>query len=199
MTNLKGVDAMVTTYQLTLDDFLAFQNDMIHHSNQYKRARGVWLKYMNLPLFALGYAAAFFLVPHPDSIGLSLLITVGIGLLFALLLRPLLKDLHAPLALWQTRRALNKQDTWPKDVTLQLSDTTVEMHAVRGNVHRTTQVPWTSILKVNENETHRFLYYEEDEALIIPKVKDGVTEVEQSEIERILDKHMNTEKHTSSR
>lgn len=190
---------MVTTYQLTLDDFLAFQNDMIHHSNQYKRARGVWLRYMNLPLFALGYAAAFFLVPRPESIGLSLLITVGIGLLFALLLRPLLKDLHAPLALWQTRRVLNKQDTWPKDVTLQLSDTIVEMQAVRGNVHRTTQVPWTSILKVNENETHRFLYYEEDEALIIPKVKDGVTEVEQSEIERILDKHMNTEKHTSSR
>ncbi|MFN3367547.1 MAG: hypothetical protein ACK411_14250, partial [Exiguobacterium mexicanum] len=114
---------MVTTYQLTLDDFLAFQNDMIHHSNQYKRARGVWLRYMNLPLFALGYAAAFFLVPRPESIGLSLLITVGIGLLFALLLRPLLKDLHAPLALWQTRRVLNKQDTWPKDVTLQLSDT----------------------------------------------------------------------------
>ena len=149
---------MVTTYQLTLDDFLAFQNDMIHHSNQYKRARGVWLRYMNLPLFALGYAAAFFLVPRPESIGLSLLITVGIGLLFALLLRPLLKDLHAPLALWQTRRVLNKQDTWPKDVTLQLSDTIVEMQTVRGNVHRTTQVPWTSILKVNENETHRFLY-----------------------------------------
>jgi|GEM_PF-2671603 len=189
---------MVTTYKLTLDDFLAFQNDMIHHSNQYKRARSMWVRAMSLPLFALGYAAAFYLVPRPESTIIFILITVGIGLLFALLLRPLIKDLHAPLALWQTRRILNKQDTWPKDVTLQLSDTYVEMQAVRGNVHRTTQVPWTSILKVSENETHRFLYYEEDEALIIPKVKDGVTEVEQSEIERILDKHMNTEKHTSS-
>lgn len=187
---------MVTTYKLTLDDFLAFQNDMIHHSNQYKRIRSVWLRYTNLPLFALGYAAAFFLVPRPDSTIVFLLITVGIGLLFALLLRPLLKDLYAPLALWQTRRILNKQDTWPKDVTLQLSDTHVEMQAVRGNVHRTTQVPWTSILKVSENETHRFLYYEEDEALIIPKAKDGVTEVEQSEIERILEKQLSTPPNT---
>lgn len=189
---------MVTTYKLTLDDFLAFQNDMIHHSNQYQRARSMWVRVMSLPLFALGYAAAFYLVPRPESTIVFILITVGIGLLFALLLRPLLKDLHAPLALWQIRRVLNKQDTWPKDVTLQLSDAHVEMQAVRGNVHRTTQVPWTSILKVNENETHRFLYYEEDEALIIPKLKDGITEVEQSEIDRILDKHMNTEKHTSS-
>lgn len=189
---------MVTTYKLTLDDLLAFQNDMIHHSDQYKRIRSAWLRYMNIPLFALGYAAAFFLVPRPESTIAFLLITVGIGLLFALLLRPLLKDLHAPLALWQIRRVLSKQDTWPKVVTLQLSDTHVEMQAIRGNIHRTTQVPWTSILKVNENETHRFLYYEEDEALIIPKMKNGVTEVEQSEVERILDKHMNTEKHTSS-
>lgn len=189
---------MVTTYKLTLEDFSAFQNDMIHHSDQHKRIRSVWLKYMNIPLFALGFIATILLFPNLESTMTRLLITFGIGMLFALLLRPLFKDLHAPLYLWQIRRTLKKQNVWPKDIKLQFSETHVEMQAVRGSIHRTTQVPWTSILRVYQDESYRFLYYEEDEALIIPKMKDGITEVEQSEIDRILEKHLHTEKHTSS-
>ncbi|MCT4787884.1 MULTISPECIES: YcxB family protein [Exiguobacterium] len=188
---------MITAYKMTLEDVLSFQQDMISHSNQHKKSRKIWLTVMSIPAFLLGYFTTTFILPRSESIVLFLLTVIGVGILFALLLRPLLKDLYAPFVLRQFR-LVNKDSAWPTDITLQLSDTHVEMHVVRGKINRTTQVPWTSILKVNENETHRFLYYEEDEALIIPKVKDGVTAVEQSEIERILDKHMNTEKHTSS-
>lgn len=186
---------MITTYKMALEDFLSFQEDMIHHSPQYKKSRNVWLIVMNAPAFLLGYLATMFVFPRPESLSLFLLTVIGVGILFALLLRPLLKDLYAPFALRQIRRLVTKDYVSPTDITLQFHDTYIEMHAVRGNVSRTTQVPWTSILKVNENETHRFLYYEEDEALIIPKVKDGVTEVEQSEIERILEKQLSPPPH----
>ncbi|OGX79987.1 hypothetical protein A6395_03810 [Exiguobacterium sp. SH31] len=180
---------MVTTYKLTLEDVLSFQQDMIHHSNQHKKSRKIWLIFMSAPAFLLGYLATTFILPPPESIALFSLTVIGVGILFALLLRPLLKDLYAPFALRQFR-LVNKDSAWPTDITLQLSDSHVEMHVVHGKINRTTQVPWTSILKVNENETHRFLYFEDDEALIIPKSKAGITEVEQSEIDRLLGKHL---------
>ncbi|WP_161568752.1 YcxB family protein [Exiguobacterium sp. SH1S21] len=185
---------MVTTYQLTLEDFLSFQNDLLLRTDQHNRSRNLWVIWMQVIAFALGFVSVIFFAPRPESTSLFLLIAVGMGMLFALLLRPLLKDLHAPIALWQTRRLLKKNGAWPKDITLQLHDTHVEMHAVRGKVYRTTQVPWKSIFKVNEDETHRFLYYEEDEALIIPKSKARITEVEQSEIDRLLEKHLLTKR-----
>ncbi|WP_047376290.1 YcxB family protein [Exiguobacterium sp. ZOR0005] len=190
---------MVTTYKMTLEDFLSFHNDLSHHSNLYERNRKLWLFIMMIPTFALGYVLTAFVLPRPESPVLFYLLPVGVGILFTLLLRPLLKDLHGPFAIWIARQQLKKHNVWPKDITLHLDDTHVEMHVVRGKVSRTTQIPWTSIFKVNEDETHRFLYFEEDEALIIPKARDGITEVEQSEIDRILEKHINTEKHTSSR
>ncbi|MCC5893458.1 YcxB family protein [Exiguobacterium sp.] len=183
---------MITTYKMTLEDFLSFQEDMIHHSNQHKKSRNIWLIFMSAPALLLGYLATILILPRPESFSLFLLTVIGIGILFALLLRPLLKDLYAPFVLRQIRRLVTKDHVSPADITLQFHDTYIEMHAVRGNISRTTQVPWTSILKVNEDETHRFLYYEEDEALIIPKAKDGVTEVEQTEIDRILEKHLAT-------
>lgn len=185
---------MVTTYQLTLEDFLSFQNDLLLRTNQHNRSRKLWVIWMQVIAFALGFVSVIFFAPRPESTGLLLSIAVGVGMLFALLLRPLLKDLHAPLSIWLARQQLKKHDVWPKNITLQLHDTHVEMHAVRGKVYRTTQVPWKSILKVNEDETHRFLYYEEDEALIIPKARDGITEVEQSEIDRLLEKHLLTKR-----
>ncbi|MFY9857129.1 MAG: hypothetical protein WAK79_03620, partial [Exiguobacterium chiriqhucha] len=159
---------MITAYKMTLEDVLSFQQDMIYHSNQHKKSRKIWLTVMSIPAFLLGYLATTFILPRSESIVLFLLTVIGVGILFALLLRPLLKDLYAPFALRQIRRLVTNDYVSPTDITLQFHDTYIEMHAVRGNIHRTTQVPWTSILKVNENETHRFLYYEEDEALIIP-------------------------------
>lgn len=190
---------MVTTYQLTLKDFLSFQNDLLLRTDQHNRSRKLWVIWMQVITFALGSLSVIFFAPRPESTSLFLLIAVGVGMLFALLLTPLLKDLHAPIAIWQTRRLLKKNGAWPKDITLQLHDTHVEMHAVRGNIHRTTLAPWKSIKKMNEDETHRFLYFEDDEALIIPKLRDGITGVEQREIDRLLEKHVSTEKHTSSR
>ncbi|XCA84420.1 hypothetical protein ABKJ26_04795 [Exiguobacterium mexicanum] len=132
---------MITTYKMVLEDVLSFQQDMIYHSPQHKKSRKIWLTVMSIPAFLLGYLATTFILPRSESIVLFLLTVIGVGILFALLLRPLLKDLHAPLALWQIRRVLSKQDTWPKNVTPQLSDTHIEMQAIRGNIHRTTQVP----------------------------------------------------------
>lgn len=185
---------MITTYKMTLEDFLSLQEDMIHHSNQHKKSRKIWLIFMSAPALLLGYLATIFILPHPESIALFSLTVIGVGILFALLLRPLLKDLYAPFALRQIRRLVTKDNVSSTDITLQLHDTHIEMHAVRGNISRTTQVPWKSIKKVNEDETHRFLYFEDDEALIIPKARDGITEVEQSEIDRLLEKHLLTKR-----
>ena len=183
---------MTFTYQMTVEDAVSFERELIHHTEEHKRRRKVWMKYMRAILIAIGYLGTLFFPYRPESTALHVLIAVIVGFLFALLLTPLLNDLYEPYILRLNRRFLQKSQTWPKETTLQLYETHVEVHSVTANIHRTTQVPWASIKKVNEDETYRFLYYEDDEAIIIPKAKQGISEAEQREIDRILEDHLSS-------
>ncbi len=183
---------MTFTYQMTVEDAISFQRELIHHTAEHERRRKAWMKYMRAILIAIGYVGTLFFPYRPESTASHVFIAVIVGFLFALLLTPLLNDLYAPYMLRLNRRFLQKSQTWPKETTLQFYETHVEVHSVSTNIHRTTQVPWESIKKVNEDETYRFLYYEEDEALIIPKAKQGISEAEQLEINRTLEKYLST-------
>lgn len=175
---------------MTVEDAVSFERELIHHTEEHKRRRKVWMKYMRAILIAIGYLGTLFFPYRPESTALHILTAVIVGFLFALLLTPLLNDLYAPYMLRLNRRFLQTSQTWPKETTLQLYETHVEVHSVSTNIHRSTQVPWESIKRVNEDETYRFLYYEEDEALIIPKARQGISEAEQLEIDHFIQSHL---------
>ncbi len=181
---------MTFTYQMTVEDAVSFQQELIHNTEEQERKRKIWVKHMQTIPIAIGYVGTLFFPYRPESTALLVLIAVIVGFLFALLLRPLLNDLYAPYMLRLNRRFFKKSQTWPKKTTLHLYETHIEVHDVSDNIHRTFQVPGESIKKVNEDETYRFLYYEEDEAITIPKTKQGINEAEQLEIDRTLEKYL---------
>jgi len=184
------------TYQTTVDDLLSYERELTRHTETHQKRRRVWVRYTRGIAFAIGYAATTFFPYRPEATMLFLLTAIGVGILFALLLTPLLNDLYVPFLLSYNRRQLNKQTTWPRAVTLALHDTHIEQRSIQNKIHRTTPVPWTAIKHVNEDDTHRFLYYEKDEALTIPKIKDSITESEQREIDHFITRHVLSSRHT---
>lgn len=76
-------------------------------------------------------------------------------------------------------------------MTLQLHETGVHVHSSYKSGTKKTDVPWDSIKDVGEDEWHLFLYYETNEAIIVPKIIPTLTEAENMAYRDLIAQRLN--------
>ena len=176
---------MTTHYQLTEHDAFALQKDFIRQSRSHRARRLLFT--IVLELVAVGYGILVLALLFPESIVLYPLVGGG---LIGLVLFPFIKNMYATIAMRQIRYILKGDTKWPRKITLQLDEHGIEVHSIHNTVTKRVHVAWESIQTISEDETNRFLYYEATEAIIIPKRNHGISDVDQTEIERRLRDHL---------
>lgn len=178
-------------YQLTQDDFFTFQKNFIENSDYHKRkSKRVTILTALLTAF-YGFALAIFLLPQTISAPLFIALAVSGGLILALFLLPFIKKFYPKLTLWQLRYMLKQETKWPRDITLYINETGIELNSLHNDVNKRIQVAWEAIERVSEDETKHYLYIEAREAIIIPKQNQMLSETEQSKINHLLQKNVN--------
>ncbi|TCI20443.1 YcxB family protein [Exiguobacterium sp. SL-9] len=181
---------MTITYQLTPEDFISLQKDLIKNTNYHKRRSKFLLIYTELLAFAYGFAAVVWFFPRVISFTAFVLVAIASGVLVMLLLYPLLRKMYPPITLRKSMVQLKKMGGWPRTVTVKLDDSGIEWTSDNPRSKGMLQIPWESIDKASQDEKHLYLYFQEADAIIIPKKINGLDSIEQSELERLLNPYM---------
>lgn len=177
---------MTITYQLTLEDFISLQKDLIKNTNYHKRRSRFLLIYTELLAFAYGFTAVVYFFPRDISYMSFVLVAIAGGVLVMLLLYPLLRKMYPPITLRKSIIQLKKIGGWPRTITVKLDDSGIEWTSDNSKSKGMLQIPWGSIDKASQDEKHLYLYFQEADAIIIPKKINGLEPFEQSELERLL-------------
>ena len=177
-------------YRLTQDDFFTFQKNFIKNSVSDKRKSIlVTLALMSLTAF-YGYVLAIVWLPRTLSASLIIALAVSAAVVPALLLFPLFKKVHTTIRLRQLRSILRQDSKWPRDVTLSVHETGIEVSSIHNTVNKRVQVAWEAIERVSEDETYHYLYIEAAEAIIVPKQNRLLDETERIRMNDLLQKHL---------
>lgn len=184
---------MIIKYQLTFEDDMALQKNFIKNADCHKRREKLSFILAELTVFFAGMVLIAIFLPQDINLALFCGISIGAGILTALLLAPFIKKIYTPVTLWQYRILLKKRKdiNWPRNVTLNLNEKGIEICSAHNKVKGNVQVAWESIKKVNEDENHFFLYFEESEAFIIPKSNYILSEAEQGMLRSRLKNQLN--------
>ncbi|WP_214807388.1 YcxB family protein [Exiguobacterium sp. s102] len=182
---------MIIKYQLTFEDLMSLQKDLIENTKYHKKRRKFLLIYTEILAFFYGFTSILYFLPRTIPFAIFCSIAVAVGILFAILLRPLLKKMYLPIAMRQGRYFLKKNSSWPRNVTLNLHEAGIDWNSDDGKLNRTLKLAWESIEKVNEDENHIYLYYQKSEALIIPKNIRVLSLTEQNEFKQLIRNHLN--------
>ncbi|TCI47943.1 MULTISPECIES: YcxB family protein [unclassified Exiguobacterium] len=178
-------------YQLTQDDFFAFQKNFIGTSPYHKRFSRFYTAILSLLAAYLGFALVIILLPRTiSSAPLILALAVSASVLSVLLQLRFSKKMYQNMTLWQFRYMLKKNTKWPRDVTLYFNEFGVEVNSLHNRVNKRIQVAWEAIERVSEDETNYYLYLEVREAIIVPKQNNTLSETEQTKINDLLQKHL---------
>lgn len=177
---------MTTHYHLTEHDFFALQKNSFHQLKIHKKKRIAFTVVVELLAIFYGIVLLVNVFPQHNT----LYSFVG-GLIIGLLLLPFIAKLYQKIVLRQTRLIVKTDTKWPRKVTLHLSESGIEFHSTHNNVTKRLRVAWEAIQNMSEDETNRYLYFQTNEAFIIPKRNHGISEIDQTEINRLLQDHLN--------
>lgn len=178
-------------YQLTQDDFFAFQKNFIGTSPYHKRFSRFYTAILSLLAAYLGFALVIILLPRTiSSAPLILALAVGASVLSVLLQLRFSKKMYQNMTLWQFRYMLKQNTKWPRDVTLYFNEFGLEVNSLHNHVNKRIQVAWEAIERVSEDEINYYLYFEVREAVIVPKQNNTLSETEQTKINDLLQKHL---------
>lgn len=181
---------MIIKYQLTFDDLISLQKNLIENTTFHQKKKKNLLIYTEILAFVYGFASIVFFFPRTIPFAIFCSIAVATGIVFAILLRPLLKKMYLTIAMRQGRHFLKKNKSWPRNVILNLHESGIDLSSERAKVSSTLKFDWESIEKVREDEGHLYLYYQESEAIIIPKSNTGLTLTEENELKRLIRNHL---------
>lgn len=177
-------------YRLTQDDFFTLQKSFIKNSVPDKRRSIIFtLLLMSLTAF-YGYVLAIVWLPRTLSAPVILALAVSAAVVPALLLFPFFKKVYFTIRLRQLRSILRQDSKWPRDVTLSIHETGIEVNSLHNAVNKRVQVAWEAIDRVNEDETHHYIFIEAAEAIIVPKQHQMLNETERIRMNDLLQKHL---------
>lgn len=177
-------------YRLTQDDFFTLQKNFIKNSVPDKR-RSILVTLVLMSLTAFyGFALAIVLLPQTLSAPVILALAVSAAVVPALLLFPLFKKVYFTMRLRQLRSILRQDSKWPRDVTLLIHENGIEVNSLHNAVNKRVQVAWEAIERVNEDETHHYIFIEAAEAIIVPKQNQMLNETERIQMNDLLQKHL---------
>ncbi|WP_214888216.1 YcxB family protein [Exiguobacterium sp. s142] len=179
-------------YQLTQDDYFAFQKNFIRTSAYHKKFSRFYSVVLSILAAYLGFALVIILLPRTiSSAPLILAIAVSAAILSVLLQLRLSKKMYQNITLWQFRYMLKQDKKWPRDVTLYFNENGIEINSLHNDVNKRIQVAWEAIERVSEDKTFYYLYFEVREAIIVPKQHQMLNEAEQNKINDLLQKRLN--------
>lgn len=186
---------MVIKYQLTFEDMLAFQKNVIKNVSYHKkRSKIFWGLLILFVLFLVTTITGIVLPPELYFTNFSLYagVSIGTGTLAALGSAPFLKKSYAAMALWQyrsfARRSKNRK--WPRMMTLTINAKGIQVSSEESRVQGNVQIDWKAIYKVNENQDCIYLYIEENDAIIIPKRHRATSLEEWVELHKTLERYL---------
>ncbi|WP_368915774.1 YcxB family protein [Exiguobacterium acetylicum] len=177
-------------YQMTLEDFMALQKDSIQHSKYHIKRQRRSIVVMDMMVFCCGFVFTSYWLPQIMSVVLFLFIAVVGGSLHALLLFPFIKKVYLTITLWQLRYFLKSDERFPRNVILNIDEKGIKINSIQDQVTNQLQIEWKSIDKVSEDDDHYFLYFEENEAIIIPKQIHDLNKTEQIKLRHLLQTYL---------
>src|SRR5699024_6214801 len=156
----KGLYNMTIQFQLKLNDLLAMQENVIHHS----RTHDVKQKYFRWGIAILLLAIVFFI--KPTLIGLMVgIILAGVFFLIA-------PPLYPKIAYARLKNTFEQNDHSKllKPCEMHFSEEGID----RNIDGETTHFPWNRFRKLEEDESLYFLYVDDLQGIIIPKEPDVI-------------------------
>lgn len=193
---------MIIKYQLTPEDIIAMKKD------SFKKIR-FHQKRFNTPLIAVIFfvywsgilLAPFLLEPTSLDIPFSGLFSIlgAIGaILFVMLMMTVISKLYDFVTLSFYRFVLRNDKRLPRDVTLRFQETGINIHSTNGQSQKNTELAWESIEDISEDGKRLFLYFNEEEAIIIPKSEPILNEAEQGMLGDLLNRYLHPDVNNSS-
>lgn len=187
---------MILRFQLSYEDILALQKNILKNGEYHRKREKQLIIILTVIIGSLSmYFGSLFLTislyyENPNLYN-SLVILTGIS--SVLIFLPIIKKLYAPIVIWQykslTKKSSNKK--WPVNMTLTLNKQGIEVNSNRNQVRKNFIVNWEAFHKVGEDEKRFYLYFDENDAVVIPKTWNNSTQDEQLEMQKILKYYLN--------
>ncbi|TCI59068.1 YcxB family protein [Exiguobacterium sp. SH0S2] len=192
---------MDTKYQLTFEDFMALQKDSLKRTEHHKARYNITTIALAMMVFLFGFIVLHIILPmslyfyslYLNSENIFKLIVVCLAIIPVILLRPFIGKYYDFVTLRKLKSAYKNDTRWPRDVTLQLDETGVHVSSSFKSGIKKTDVPWDSIKVVGEDDGHFFLYYETNEAIIVPKFISSLTESENIAFYDLIEQRLNND------
>ncbi len=195
------VHLLILNYQLTVDDLFALQKNYFRTS-EYHINRGK-LAFVVLMLFSYFVFSSFLLNILPGNVSPDLIVPVSIGggILLALILLPFVRDLYFKIQIWRFKIAFNrlKNNGWPKECITKLTPEGIEQHVHNSQLEGKTQLNWSAFQKVGEDERRFFLYHTDTDAVVLPKQTESLSEESHKELRDLLTQHIGHLLNTNSK
>jgi hypothetical protein len=193
---------MSTKYQLTFEDFMALQKDSLKRSEHHQARYNITTIALAMMVFLFGFIVLHIILPmslyfynlYLNSENTFKLIVVCLAIIPVILMRPLIGKYYDFVTLRKLKSAYKNDKRWPRDVTLHLHETGIHVTSSYVSGIKKTDVAWESIKVVGEDDHHFFLYYETNEAIIIPKM---ISPLNESENRALLDSIVQRLNHSS--
>ncbi|WP_410503143.1 YcxB family protein [Exiguobacterium acetylicum] len=180
-------------YQTTIDDYLALQKDYFKRGRYHQSKSNITFVALAMIVFLLGMIVFTILINILfDFLSENMrdVIIVCLSLIPVFLLKSTLVKYYEFMTIRQLKSSLKHDDSWPRDVTLEVNETRILAQSSYKRINKKTEVEWGDIKVVGEDDERLFLYYESNEALILPKGTQRLTEVESNAIRELLKKHV---------
>ncbi len=190
---------MDTKYQLTFEDFMALQKDALKRTEHHKARYNITTIALAMMVFLFGFIVLHIILPmslyfyslYLNSENIFKLIVVCLAIIPVILLRPFIGKYYDFVTLRKLKSAYKNDTRGPRDVTLQLHETRVHVNSSYKSGTKKTDVSWDSIKVVGEDYGHLFLYYETNEAIIVPKIIPTLTEAENMAVHDLIEQRLN--------
>lgn len=126
---------MDTKYQFTLEDFMALQKDSSKRSEHHKARYNITTISLAMMVFLFGFIVLHIILPmslyfyslYLNSENILKLIVVCLAIIPDTLLRPFIGKYYDFVTLRKLKSTYKNDTRWPRDVTLQLHETGVQV------------------------------------------------------------------------
>lgn len=187
---------MILRFQLSYEDILALQKNILKNGEYHRKREKQLIIILTVIIGSLSmYFGSLFLTTslYYENPNLYNSLVILIGISSVLIFLPIIKKLYAPIVIWQykslTKKNSNKK--WPVNMTLTLNKQGIEVNSNRNQVRKNFIVNWEAFHKVGEDKKRFYLYFDENDAVVIPKTWNNSTQDEQIELQKNLKYYLN--------
>lgn len=190
---------MILRFQLSYEDILALQKNILKNGEYHRKREKQLIIILTVIIGSLSmYFGSLFLTTslYYENPNLYNSLVILIGISSVLIFLPIIRKLYAPIVIWQykslTKKNSNKK--WPVNMTLTLNKQGIEVNSNRNQVRKNFIVNWEAFHKVGEDKKRFYLYFDENDAVVIPKTWNNSTQDEQIKMQKIV-KHYLSDLH----